>query len=67
MLRRLVSEVGEMAIHVMYLVKPSPEVIWEADHVSIGQESLEEEIGKLKFNFMFCHYWLHLAILQDKK
>ena len=56
MLGRLVSEVGEMAIHVMYLVKPSPEVIWEADHMSIGQASLEGEIEKLKFNFMFRRY-----------
>lgn len=66
MLRRLVSKVGKMAIHVIYLVKPSPEVIWETDHMSIGEVSLEGEIEKLKFNFMFCCYWLHLAILQDK-
>lgn len=66
MLRRLVSEVGEMVIHVIYLVKPSPEVMWEADHVSLEQASLEGEIEKLKFNFMFCRYWLHLAILQNK-
>lgn len=43
-----------MEIHVIYLVKPSPEVTWEADHVSIRQASLEGEEGKLKFNFLFA-------------
>ena len=52
MLRRLLSEVGEMEIPVSYLVKPSPEVIWEADRVMPEQASLEGEVGKLKFHFM---------------
>lgn len=54
MLVRMLSEIGLMEIHVIYLVKPSPEVTWEADHVSIRQASLEGEEGKLKFNFLFA-------------
>lgn len=51
--------------HVTHLVKPSPEVTREADHMSTEQASLEGELGT-ETQFYVCYYWPHLAILQDK-
>lgn len=53
MLIRVLSEVGEMLIHVIYLVKPSPEIAWKADCVSTGKASAEREVRNLKFNLLF--------------
>lgn len=57
MLRKVLSEVKEMEIYVMYLGKPSSEVTWRggggADNVSTEQASLEGGVGKLQYNSMF--------------
>lgn len=58
LLRKLLSEAGDTEINVAYLVKLSPEVKWEVDHMPTEQISLEERVGKLKFNFICCYCYL---------